>query len=907
PGRAFKQALSPGSTIKVFTALTAMQSNLINEKSRLLCHEHYASADFEINCSHPKIAAPFDPAQAIAYSCNYYFGKLGERIDAASFNSLLAAFGFGARTGLNHEGEATGSLPRVVGWQARDAIGEGRELRVTPIQLLMAYAALVNGGHLYTPQLAAAHEFKQKERAALSIAPAHRALLIEGMRGAVTYGTALRSGLNNLPLYIFGKTGTATAGDGPQTQGWFVGFASEQSSGATQSVSPDSAKLAVLVFLSEGHGAQCAEAARSIFAAFARPPDEGRAVKPANDTETRETETRAGEIETRAQDESSQDESLPVVVPAPSSSSETQVSVHLVGEDRTVSVSFEDYVLGVLAVEGAIEEEPEALKALAVAVRTYALRNLKRHAADGYDFCSTTHCQRYTFIAEGEKQRVRETLRRAFDETAGEVLLDETGHVADAYFHAACGGMTANVATLWGNAGPKHLRGVRDEYCASMPHHDWTDVIPAARLARALASDARTDVGPRLDNLILSRRDATGRAELITLEGARRRTVRGWDFKIIVGRALGWNVLKSSRFVVSRAGENFIFRGGGFGHGVGLCQEGAHVMARRGINYRRILSHYFPSTSVGRKTPEAETIQATAPDESAPRQPAAESNESRAGFSILASLETWKADVLTLNIASRAANLHSIEPHAVKPQSIELQSIEPHAVKSHGIELQRALPASLVESSYVPLPRSSDSEHRRSSLAGEHFRVSYPAGVEQREAENILRALEAARVELLSRVNTVAPGFGGPQTLDVIVHATTGDFVVATGQPSWAAAATKGRRIELQPLAVLRRRGVLWTTLRHEYAHAMIDALSRGGAPRWLAEGLAIWFAGEGRMLARFATKDALPVDELERKLARPASAADMRSLYAKAYSETLTLVRAEGETGIWRRVARKE
>ncbi|HEY0407987.1 MAG TPA: penicillin-binding transpeptidase domain-containing protein, partial [Pyrinomonadaceae bacterium] len=308
PGRAFEQALSPGSTIKVFTALTAMQSNLINEKSRLLCHERYAGADFEINCSHPKIAAPFDPAQAIAYSCNYYFGKLGERIDAASFNSLLAAFGFGARTGLNHEGEATGSLPRVVGWQARDAIGEGRELRVTPIQLLMAYAALVHGGHLYTPQLAATHEFKQKERATLSIAPAHRALLIEGMRGAVTYGTALRSGLNNLPLYIFGKTGTATAGDGPQTQGWFVGFASEQSS-AAQSVSPDSAKLAVLVFLSEGHGAQCAEAARSVFAAFAPPPDEGRVVKPANDAETRETETRAGEIETRAQDESSQDES----------------------------------------------------------------------------------------------------------------------------------------------------------------------------------------------------------------------------------------------------------------------------------------------------------------------------------------------------------------------------------------------------------------------------------------------------------------------------------------------------------------------------------------------------------------------------------------------------------------------
>src|SRR5262249_50187471 len=111
-----------------------------------------------------------------------------------------------------------------------------------------------------------------------------------------------------------------------------------------------------------------------------------------------------------------------------------------------------------------------------------------------------------------------------------------------------------------------------------------------------LESDNRTKIGSRLDAIFVSKRDDTGRAEILTLEGERRRTVRGWDFKIIVGRALGWQMIKSSRFEVTRAGSEFIFRGSGFGHGLGLCQSGTHVMAKRGMNYLQILNHYFPGT-----------------------------------------------------------------------------------------------------------------------------------------------------------------------------------------------------------------------------------------------------------------------------------------------------------------------
>src|SRR6185503_841744 len=115
----------------------------------------------------------------------------------------------------------------------------------------------------------------------------------------------------------------------------------------------------------------------------------------------------------------------------------------------------------------------------------------------------------------------------------------------------------------------------------------------------------RTNVGHRLTSVSVLRTDASGRAELIAIDGDRRLTLGGWDFKIIVGRVLGWNVLKSSRFEITRSGANFIFRGSGFGHGLGLCQEGAHVMAARGASYQKILEKYFPGTVVKRVTGES--------------------------------------------------------------------------------------------------------------------------------------------------------------------------------------------------------------------------------------------------------------------------------------------------------------
>src|SRR5205085_10244869 len=160
-----------------------------------------------------------------------------------------------------------------------------------------------------------------------------------------------------------------------------------------------------------------------------------------------------------------------------------------------------------------MEDQPEALKALAIAIRTYALKNIGRHAKDGYDFCSTTHCQRFVG-APASLQTVRAHPARndvaaldAVRATKGQVVTDDRGEPIDSYFGASCGGETANIGDLWGVTPPEYLRGVRDEYCDAGPHAKWIDTISRADLLRALKSDARTDVGNRIDQVVISKHD----------------------------------------------------------------------------------------------------------------------------------------------------------------------------------------------------------------------------------------------------------------------------------------------------------------------------------------------------------------------------------------------------------------
>lgn len=256
PVLAFESAFPPGSTIKTFTALAALRAGVITEDTRIRCRGKYKRDDVIGACVHPPKLPPFNLAEAMAYSCNYFFATTGERLDAETFAQLLSEFGFGQPTGIDGPSESAGIIARGR-WQPQSPLGEGPFLQVTAVQMATAYAALFNGGALLKPN----YDGIRKVRAQVRIDDQERSMLLDGMRGAVSFGTAEKADLDSLPVYIIGKTGTSTQLGGFRTQGWFVGIAFEPDAPPD----PENAQLVVVVYLKNAHGSDAAKFARPIF------------------------------------------------------------------------------------------------------------------------------------------------------------------------------------------------------------------------------------------------------------------------------------------------------------------------------------------------------------------------------------------------------------------------------------------------------------------------------------------------------------------------------------------------------------------------------------------------------------------------------------------------------------------
>jgi stage II sporulation protein D len=259
----------------------------------------------------------------------------------------------------------------------------------------------------------------------------------------------------------------------------------------------------------------------------------------------------------------------------------------------TALLPMEEYIAGVLAGETGNFKSDEALKAMAVAARTYAMHFGSRHALEGFDFCDTTHCQDLRIAG------IDAHLRSIAEATAGEVLWYD-GEPAATYYHANCGGTTEDGRFVLGNNEPPapFLVQHSDQYCVRNGSTQWRTEVAKRELQRALAADGIVVPGA-LRTVSVLHRTPSGRVEFLRVTGNGAITVPALAFRSAIGRHIGWDRMKSNWYDVSDAGDRLTFHGRGSGHGVGLCQVGAEVMGEEGHSYREILSFYYPGTRLG--------------------------------------------------------------------------------------------------------------------------------------------------------------------------------------------------------------------------------------------------------------------------------------------------------------------
>ena len=280
-------------------------------------------------------------------------------------------------------------------------------------------------------------------------------------------------------------------------------------------------------------------------------------------------------------------------------------------------VPLERYLLGVVPFEIGAGAPAAALEAQAVLARTWALRNQGRFAVDGYHLCADTQCQVY-----GDPRGAVGAVKRAVVATQSQVL-SWSGQPIHAVYHASNGGVSAGFEEAWGGAGLPYLKPAIDApssgpqplarrfplplgasgvqgflahggaaYGADHSRFRWTRSLDAAQIAAAVAAQAPQVGQPR--QVVVVRRGASGRVLALKIEGQRGDVVLHLD---AIRRTL--RQLPSTLFVVQKVGPGqWVFEGGGFGHGAGLSQAGAMDLAQRGWGLQQILRHYYPGTSL---------------------------------------------------------------------------------------------------------------------------------------------------------------------------------------------------------------------------------------------------------------------------------------------------------------------
>ena len=241
-------------------------------------------------------------------------------------------------------------------------------------------------------------------------------------------------------------------------------------------------------------------------------------------------------------------------------------------------VEFETYIAGVVQSE-IYGTQTDIFRVQAIISRTWAMKNINKHKSEGYNFCDQVHCQAYL------NRCVRPDIMLGTMMSSGMTIVDSLGHLIETPFHANSGGQTANSEDVWRSAVP-YLRSVPDTFSYHMRQSEWVKVVSEDKWLNYFASKHKLDTrNDSIRNELLTFSQSTRKVRICGVPLTRVRT----DFQL---RSTFFSVLYDS------AAHRITLSGHGFGHGVGLSQEGTIRMVGLGISYDSIIRHYYTGASI---------------------------------------------------------------------------------------------------------------------------------------------------------------------------------------------------------------------------------------------------------------------------------------------------------------------
>ncbi len=244
-------------------------------------------------------------------------------------------------------------------------------------------------------------------------------------------------------------------------------------------------------------------------------------------------------------------------------------------------ISLDNYIAGVVQAESGRRSFQEFYKVQAILARTFALSHLQKHAPEDFNLCDHTHCQAYF----GKTTEL--DIMKAVTDTKGKVVVDDNLNLIDAAFHSNSGGQTANSEDVWGSK-LSYLRSVNDTFSTKMPNAKWERKMPKEDWLSYLKLKHNYPI-----------QDSNARWLALTFkQDSRKPFLEANNVRVPLKNVRTDLQLKSSFFSVVAVGDTVILKGRGFGHGVGMCQEGAMRMAKLGYKCPEMINFYYQKTQL---------------------------------------------------------------------------------------------------------------------------------------------------------------------------------------------------------------------------------------------------------------------------------------------------------------------